>query len=145
MFDSKELGLDKRRDANKEHCIAFYEVAGRRFQTYFAVFAENQVNLSALVVHPDFRRRGAGTMLVDWGIKAADAKGWPVTLCASPMGQLLYQHLGFKQIATEVVRVVGEEETLTSAVMVLREETRLIAILHKIIHWWWDLAGGRKA
>lgn len=120
---SKELGLDERGDANKEHCLAFYQVAGRRFQTYFAPFAEKQVNLSALVVHPSFRRRGGGTMLVDWGIRAAGAKGWPVTLCASPMGQLLYQHLGFKQLATEVVRVEGEDETLTSSVMALREET----------------------
>ena len=87
------------------------------------------MNLSALVVHPAFRQHGAGTMLVDWGIKAADTKGWPVTLCASPMGQLLYQH----QIATEVFRVVGEDETLTSAVMVLREETGLIAILHMVV------------
>ena len=41
-----------------------------------------------------------------------------MTLCASPMGQLLYEHLGFDQLATEVVRVEGEEETLESTVMV---------------------------
>ena len=131
-FDSKELGLDQRKDANKEHCLKFYEVAGRRFQTPFAVFAEEQVNLSALVVHPDFRRRGAGTMLVDWGIKAAYGKGWPVTLYTSPMGKLLYQHLGFQPITTERVRVEDEDETLVSQVMALREE-------------WLDLASGRKA
>ena len=57
-------------------------------------------------------------MLVNWGIEAAEEKGWPVTLCASPMGQLLYEHLKFTKIATEIVRVEGEEEILSSAVMV---------------------------
>ncbi len=57
-------------------------------------------------------------MLVNWGIEAAEAKGWPVTLCASPMGQFLYAHLRFEKIATEIVRAEGEEETLASAVMV---------------------------
>ena len=116
-----DLGLEKRKDTNKKHCEAFYESAGKRFQTYFAKWAEEQINLSALVVHPDFRRQGAGTMLVNWGIKAAHEKGWPVTLCASPMGKLLYEHLKFERIATEVVRAEDEEETMSSAVMVLRE------------------------
>ncbi len=86
--------------------------------TYFTKWAEKQINLSALVVHPDFRRRGGGTMLVNWGIKAAGEKGWPVTLCASPMGQFLYNYLNFEKIATEVTQVEGEDETLTCAVMV---------------------------
>ena len=70
------------------------------------------------MVHPDFRLRGAGTKLVRWGIEVAEGKGWPVTLCASPMSLLLYEHLGFEKIASEVVQVEGEEETLTSAVMI---------------------------
>ena len=103
---------------NKKHCDAFSEAAGKRFVTYFAEWAEKQMNLSTLVVHPDFRRRGGGTLLVNWGIKAAEEKGWPVTLCASPMGRPFYEHLGFKKIADEVVRVEGEEESLTSTAMV---------------------------
>jgi predicted N-acetyltransferase YhbS len=70
------------------------------------------------VVHPDFRLRGGGTMLVRWGITVAEGKGWPVTLCASPMGRFLYDYLGFEKISSEVVQVEGEEETLTSTVMV---------------------------
>ena len=76
------------------------------------------MDLSALVVHPDFQRRGAGTMLASWGIKAAGEKGWPVTLCATLKGQTLYERLKFERIATEVIRVDGEEETITGAVMV---------------------------
>ena len=93
-------------------------MTGNRFKTYFAEYANEQINLAALVVHPDFRRRGAGTTSVNWGIENAEKKGWPVTLCASPMGQLLYEHLKFTKIATEIVRVEGEEEILSSAVMV---------------------------
>ena len=117
-----DIGLKDRKDANKKHCETAIEVAGRRFKTYFAEYAEEPIHLSILVIHPDFPRRGAGTMLVNWGIKAAEEKGWPVTLCASPMGQLLYKRLQFEEIATEVVRVEGEEETCISTVMVLKKK-----------------------
>lgn len=60
-------------------------------------------------------------MLVNWGIKVAEEKAVPVTLCGSPLGQLLYEHLKFKKIASEVVQADGEDETMTSAVMVLEK------------------------
>ncbi|KAM7183033.1 acyl-CoA N-acyltransferase [Rhypophila sp. PSN 637] len=101
-------GLDQRRDIDKRRLEAFLEKAGQRFKTYFSKWGEEQVNLSTLVVHPDFCLRRGGTML-----------GWPVTLCASPMGRFLYEYLGFQTIATEVVQVEGEEETLGSTVTVL--------------------------
>ncbi|KAH8821867.1 hypothetical protein F5884DRAFT_104897 [Xylogone sp. PMI_703] len=112
----------ERKDANKKHCEAFFTKSGERFKTYFARWAEKQVNLSSLVVHPDFRLRGGGTMLMKWGMTRATAKGWPVTLCASPMGRLLYEYLGFEKIASEVVQVEGEEEILTSTVMIYNIE-----------------------
>ncbi|KAJ8061978.1 hypothetical protein OCU04_009761 [Sclerotinia nivalis] len=108
----------ERKDADRKRCEAFLTKAAQRFETYFAEWAEKQVNLSSLVVHPDFRLRGGGTMLVQWGITVAKSKGWPVTLCASPMGCFLYEYLGFEKIASEVVQVEGDEETLTSTVMV---------------------------
>jgi len=100
------------------------EKSGERFKTYFAKWGADQVNLSALIVQPDFRRRGGGTMLVSWGIKRAEEKGWPATLCASPMGQLLYKHLGFETIATEVVQLQREEESLVNSVIVLAGEDK---------------------
>lgn len=59
-------------------------------------------------------------MLVHWGIEAAKKEGWPVTLCASPMGEMLYKHLDFEKIATEVVRIHDEEESVASAVMIYK-------------------------
>lgn len=81
------------------------------------MYDEKQIYLSVLVVHPDFRRRGAGTKLVSWGIMTAEEKKWSVTLCASPMGKFLYEHLKFKTLGTELVQVEGEEEILESTVM----------------------------
>lgn len=56
------------------------------------------------------------------GIEAAENKGWPVTLCVSPMSQLLYEHLKFENVATEIVRAEGEEETLANIVMVRKNK-----------------------
>lgn len=59
---------------------------------------------------------------MSWGLNEASDRCWPTTLCASPLGELLYRHLDFKKIGTEVVQVDDEEEKLLSAVMV-REAT----------------------
>ena len=56
-------------------------------------------------------------MLLKWGIRTAEEKGWPVTVFASPMGELLYSHLKFEKLATEKIKAEGEEEKLTFSVM----------------------------
>lgn len=67
----------ERKDADKKRCAAFFGKAAQRFKTYFAKWAEEQVNLSSLVVHPDFRLRGAGTMLVRWALRSLKARVGP--------------------------------------------------------------------
>lgn len=95
-------------------------MASKRYEPngFFFQWAEKQINLSVLAVHPDFRRQGVGTMMVNWGINAAKEKGWPVTVCSSPLGKLLYAHLKFEVKGTEVIKVEGEEDSFSSAVMV---------------------------
>ena len=61
-------------------------------------------------------------MMVKWGIKAARERGWPVTVCANPLGKLLYAYLKFVDIGIEVIQVEGEEDSFSSAVMVLHPE-----------------------
>ncbi|KAG8158244.1 hypothetical protein KVR01_012005 [Diaporthe batatas] len=113
----EDPGLDTRKDADKAHCEAFDAALGQRFRTYFP-FGDKQLYLSSLIVRPSFRRRGAGTLLVNWGIQLAEGRGWPVTLAATPMGKFLYASLGFQVIGVEVIRANGEEESLETTMMV---------------------------
>lgn len=39
--------------------------------------------LDICFVHPDFRRRGASRMLVDWGLEKADSKGFETYIDAT--------------------------------------------------------------
>ncbi|KAH8815539.1 acyl-CoA N-acyltransferase [Xylogone sp. PMI_703] len=51
--------------------------------------------LDMLCTHPDYRRRGAGSMLVQWGCEEADRKGIPAYIDASKDGAKLYKKFGF--------------------------------------------------
>jgi GNAT superfamily N-acetyltransferase len=62
------------------------------------------LDLGLLAVHPDFHRRGVGTMLVKWGLKEAEERGLPAYLEASPAGFPLYSGLGFWQVDSVVVK-----------------------------------------
>jgi predicted N-acetyltransferase YhbS len=99
-------------------------VAAKRYRPggFFYKWAEKQINLSVLTVLADFRHQGVSTMIVQWGIKAAEEKGWPVMVYASPLGALLYVHLKFVDIGTEVIQVEDEQDSFSSAVMVLYPE-----------------------
>ncbi|EMC93956.1 hypothetical protein BAUCODRAFT_36425 [Baudoinia panamericana UAMH 10762] len=60
--------------------------------------------LNILCVHKDHHRRGAGTMLVQWGVVRAERLGLRSCLEASPAGYPLYLRLGFRQVDTVVVK-----------------------------------------
>jgi ribosomal protein S18 acetylase RimI-like enzyme len=81
------------------------------FDRFFASYGNDQVHLWLLTTDPDFRRRGAGTMLCNWGLQEAKKRGFMLTVLASPMGKLLYEHLGYKQVGTEKVQAKGEDYT----------------------------------
>ncbi|KAJ5151714.1 hypothetical protein N7492_010009 [Penicillium capsulatum] len=51
--------------------------------------------LDMLGTHPDYRRRGAGAMLVQWGCDRADADGVGAYVDASVDGKGLYEKFGF--------------------------------------------------
>lgn len=106
-------------------------MTGKRYKPdgFFYKWSDKQLNLSVLAVLPKFRRHGVGTMMTKWGMDDAAEKGWPVTVCASPLGTFLYAHLGFDDIGTEVIQAEGEEESFSSAVMVLVHKTDASIIL----------------
>lgn len=57
-----------------------------------------------LAVHPDHQRRGAGTLLVNWGFEKAKLLGLPAYLEASIAGYPLYLRLGMCVVDTVVVK-----------------------------------------
>jgi len=56
--------------------------------------------LALLVTASQHRRRGAGSLLVKWGIDMSETTGLPCYLQASEQGRRLYSHYGFQDIDT---------------------------------------------
>ncbi|KXJ87047.1 acyl-CoA N-acyltransferase [Microdochium bolleyi] len=56
---------------------------------------ERHYYLDTLATHPDYQRRGAGSMLVRWGVDRAAQDGVGVYLDASKDGLPLYERCGF--------------------------------------------------
>lgn len=69
------------------------------------------VLLGTLTTHPDYQRKGAGIMMLEWGLKEADRLGLPAYLEASPAGKPLYERYGFENVGemTMDVRPWGGE------------------------------------
>lgn len=53
------------------------------------------VELDVLVTHPDHHRRGAGSLLIQWGVDEIDRLGLIGYLEASMAGRALYERFGF--------------------------------------------------
>jgi predicted N-acetyltransferase YhbS len=53
------------------------------------------VDLDTVATHPDYQRRGAGSMLVKWGCELADVEGVAAYVDASKNGAPLYAKFGF--------------------------------------------------
>lgn len=100
---------------------AFAEMITKTKKKWFDdVYGGKKLHLRNLGTHPDFQRRGAGTLHCQWGIKLAKEHKVPLTLFSSPMGQKLYAHLGFVLLATFIVQVDGEKEKLSIGVMIFK-------------------------
>ncbi|EMD62189.1 hypothetical protein GGP41_002353 [Bipolaris sorokiniana] len=76
--------------------------------------------LQILVTDPDHHRRGAGSMLLKWGLGKADELGLPGFLEASPMGKPLYERMGFRTQETAVFDLTkyGAEGEDTNTIMI---------------------------
>ncbi|KAK6334550.1 hypothetical protein TWF730_003764 [Orbilia blumenaviensis] len=105
-----DLGLNERRDVNKAHYTEYLATLERGRLEYFSKYGNEQYHLWLLVTHPDFRKRGAGTMLCRWGMEKATEQSYMTTVLGSPMGTLLYEYLGFKLVGFVTAHVEGEEE-----------------------------------
>ena len=83
-----------------------------------SVYARNLVELRHLATHPDFQSQGAGTRLLEWGIKLARTEMKPITVFSSPLGTKLYTKVGFKLLDFVTIQVPGEEEKVSLDVMI---------------------------
>jgi GNAT superfamily N-acetyltransferase len=82
-------------EENREAKIAFMDGI---FKSRREWGCKPQVMLESLVTHPDHHRRGAGSMLVKWGVEQADRLGLLGYLEASGDGAPLYRKFGFEQV-----------------------------------------------
>lgn len=115
---SLDHGINIRRDANPEHMRVYADTMSAAFAKYFDTYGNEQLSLDWLITHPDFRRRGAGTMLCQWGENEAIKRGgWTLTVMASPLGTLLYKHLGYRTLGTVTAQVDGERDKVDITVL----------------------------
>lgn len=76
------------------------------FDPYFATLPERHRTtlqgqyweLELLGTHPDYRRRGVGTSMLQWGFENATKDSVPLILFATVIGEKLYLSTGFKQV-----------------------------------------------
>jgi GNAT superfamily N-acetyltransferase len=62
--------------------------------------AEPYFMLNTLATHPDHQGRGAGKLLLDWGLEKADAEGLVTYLNATSVGKRMYEKRGFVVVRT---------------------------------------------
>jgi hypothetical protein len=93
------------------------------------MYGQRHFALQVLATHPDWQRRGAGTMLCRWGIIVSLFTGTTISVFASPMGQALYSRLGFCLMSRVELTVEGDEESV--AVSAMSYEAKL----DKLIAW----------
>jgi hypothetical protein len=54
---------------------------------------------------PEAQRRGAASLLLQWGIERATNDRLPIFLYAEPQGYTLYKSLGFIEIEGQTIRI----------------------------------------
>ncbi len=117
-----EAGGSARRDVNHKREAAFRDSINQGRSSFFEVYGDDQIWLQSLGTHPDYMRRGFGSALVKWGIQEAKENHLVVSLLASPMGALLYAHLGFRTLGQIVLQASEETEKFFVNATVLEVE-----------------------
>lgn len=64
-------------------------------------YTRPHAHLHICFVHPEHRRRGVGSMMVEWGVTKADKMGVESFLEASFIARPLYEKFGFVVVTTE--------------------------------------------
>jgi GNAT superfamily N-acetyltransferase len=94
-----EKGLQLRPPFPEENRAAKVEFMDGIFKSRREWGTKPQVMLESLVTLPDHHRRGAGSMLLEWGIAEADRLGVITYLEGSDNGAPLYRKFGFEPVS----------------------------------------------
>ncbi|KAK2590070.1 hypothetical protein QQS21_012258, partial [Conoideocrella luteorostrata] len=92
------------RDLNQRHFEIWSRLEGEALHRNFA----NDAEMSMLVLHPEYWRKGRGSEMVRWGQNLADMDNVRQGVSAAAMGEELYLHLGYELI--ERISVPGDSD-----------------------------------
>ncbi|CAG9990305.1 unnamed protein product [Clonostachys byssicola] len=90
-------------DAGDDKALAAFYFPYLQAQRMKNMAGRNCWYLAALVCHEDYQGKGAGGLLLRYGLNRADEMGADVYLEASPPGVPIYKRFGFKEIDRVVV------------------------------------------
>ncbi|KAF2474432.1 uncharacterized protein BDR25DRAFT_256293 [Lindgomyces ingoldianus] len=116
-----ERSVDIRQGMNKEAFTAFFGGLAKRKKELIG--SKPHIYLHLLHTDPKFQKRGAGGLLLKWGMDKSNELGFPVYLESTPDGHPFYLKYGFKDIeefALDISRFGGGDKPHVTPLM-LRE------------------------
>ncbi|KAJ5109252.1 hypothetical protein N7456_005927 [Penicillium angulare] len=81
-------------ESDQEACEHLFTVGSENRKAFFG--DRKHYYLDMLVVHPEYRRQGAASMLIQWGCDLADKNSMPAYIDAHEDAAPLYRKFGFK-------------------------------------------------
>ena len=96
-----------------------YAKANNKFRddVFSSLYGSRQISLRLILTHPDHWRRGAGSLMLQWGVKTATKEGVAIVLFASPWGNELYESFGFRELGILRVSLPGESREMLASGM----------------------------
>ncbi|KAK7420139.1 hypothetical protein QQZ08_010553 [Neonectria magnoliae] len=88
-----------------------------RKEMFITKFGEKQLSLRQMATLPGYRRRGAASTLLKWGMDRARKEGIALSMFAGNMGKLLYIKFGFKELGRVKIQVPGNDEVIYEIAM----------------------------
>jgi predicted acetyltransferase len=85
-------------------------------------WGKTRMELVHLVCNPSYQSRGAVISLTEWGLQRAKEQGLPIMLTASPLGRLVFQHLGFRDLDYLECGVEGQKEKVNTWILIWTPE-----------------------
>lgn len=120
IFSGASMAGDcsKRPDRDAKRVAAFNQTIRAYARDHFVKrFEEKHLYLGTLATHPDYQRRGAGSMLLQYGLNVAEEESLGLSLFASPMGHPVYAAKGYNVTDVLKIQVEGEDEWVEEVAM----------------------------